>query len=276
MVNFLGIGAQKCASSWIYEVLKNSDQIKVSETKELDFFSYHFDKGYEWYHSNFDDSNAEFYGEISPSYFYNSDVPKRVYDYNPNMKIILSLRDPIERMYSNHLHEVRAENITGENTIFENGFINNPLYLEQSLYAKQLKKWLSVFERKNIFIVFQEDVKKNPQEVSDNLCEFLGIAKLPLLEVNAVNASVKNKNELLGKTLEMGGNVLRKLGMKKVLNNLKSSDLLGSIYHSNKVHISKVVAPIDPCFKNKLQHQFLEYDDELKNILDIPSLPWEE
>ena len=49
----IGIGAQKCASSWVHSVLGAHPQIAVSEPKEVDFFSYHFDRGYRWYEGHF-------------------------------------------------------------------------------------------------------------------------------------------------------------------------------------------------------------------------------
>lgn len=275
MINFLGIGAQKCASSWIYEVLKNSEQTCLSEVKELDFFSYYYDKGYEWYQSNFTNLGKSIVGEISPSYFYNSDVPRRASKYNKEMKIVLSLRDPIKRMFSNHLHEVRAGNVSGKNTIFENAFINNPLYFEQSTYSVHLKRWLSYFEMENIHVVFQEEVKSDPQRVSNNLCDFLGLDHLELQETVAVNASLQNKNKLVGSAFELGGDVLRKLKLKKVVNELKNSKLLGGVYNSNKMHISDVVAPISSQFEQELRERLQEFDDELKQLLNLEQLPWE-
>ncbi|GAB5379938.1 MAG: sulfotransferase [Aliiglaciecola sp.] len=275
MINFIGIGAQKCASSWIYEVLKNSEQVCVSQTKELDFFSYYYDRGYQWYESNFSDHSRALTGEISPSYFYNSDVPERVHTYNPETKIILSLRDPIKRMYSNHLHEVRAGNISGKNTVFENAFENNPLYLQQSQYAVHIKKWQQYFPKEKMHIVFQEDVKRDPQKVSDEMCQFFEIEPLDLVEVNVVNASVQNKNKVVGKAFELGGDVLRKLELKGALNQLKESKLVGTVYNKNKVHISELVAPMKKETRTHLQALLAPQIEELKVLLNMDALPWE-
>lgn len=275
MINFIGIGAQKCASSWIYEVLKNSNQTCLSEKKELDFFSHFFDKGYEWYESNFQANNEKIIGEVSPSYFYNSDVPRRAFEYNPNMKIVLSLRDPVKRMYSNHLHEVRAGNISGENLNFETALKNNPLYLEQSCYSIHIKKWLTYFKLENIHIVFQEEVSLAPQTVSDNLCQFLGLDKLPLIETTKINESLKNKNKFVGRFFNIGGNLFRKIGLKETLHKLKNSKVLGSIYSKNKIHISETIEPMSPQAKAHLAKLFIPYNQELKTILSIEKLPWE-
>lgn len=275
MITFIGIGVQKCASSWIYEVLKGSNQTCLSDTKELNFFSYFFDQGFEWYESNFLVNNESVVGEISPSYFYNSDTPKRVFEYNPEMKIVISLRDPIKRMYSNHLHEVRAGNVSGDNLIFENAIRNNPLYFEQSCYAVHIKKWLAYFPSENIHIVFQEDVAKSPKLVSDTLCDFLAIDRLPLIETVKVNESLLDKNRVLGKALNIGGDIFRKLGLKESVNTLKRTKLLGTLYTDNKIHISETVPHISPEYQSHLQELFVPRDQELKSLLEIKHLPWE-
>ncbi len=52
--DFIGIGAQKCASTWVYKILQDHPQVGVSTPKELDFFSYYFNYGYQWYLNLFD------------------------------------------------------------------------------------------------------------------------------------------------------------------------------------------------------------------------------
>lgn len=275
MVNFLGVGAQKCASSWVYEVLKNNDSVNVSDKKELDFFSYNFDKGYEWYESQFSEGCYLAKGEVSPSYFYNTDVPKRAFDYNPDMKIIISLRDPIKRMFSNHLHEVRAGNISEINFEFEKAFVNNPLYLEQSLYIKHIENWRRYFALEQIHFVFQEHVNKNPYFVCKQLGQFLGVDSLSHEGLPAVNASTRDKNRLLGKTFAFAGEIMRRTAMDTQLNRLKESGAISRVYKSNKVHFSELIKPISTEFTRELEKILQPYNDELKTFLRTERLPWE-
>ena len=105
--NFIGIGAQKCASTWVYKVLQDHPQAYVSEPKELNFFSYYYNHGFQWYERFFENTRDRIaVGEISPSYFNASAAPYRVCQYNSNMRVIVTLRDPVERAYSHHLWEV--------------------------------------------------------------------------------------------------------------------------------------------------------------------------
>ena len=92
---YIGIGAQKCASTWLHRILAEHPDISVPEVQELDFFSYRFDHGYQWYERCFQSAKpARARGEISPSYFGEPTVPGRVARYLPEAKILLSLRDP--------------------------------------------------------------------------------------------------------------------------------------------------------------------------------------
>ena len=172
---FVGIGAQKCASTWLYHVLQDHPEVQVSEEKELNFFSFNFDRGYQWYEHHFADAAKSVCGEISPSYFCEEGVPQRVREYRKDMKVIVSFRDPVERALSNHRHEVRLGNFHSPDNSFESGLTNNPMYVQQGRYATHLKRWLAYFPEEQIFSVLMEDIKADPLAVAQRLYEFVGV-----------------------------------------------------------------------------------------------------
>src|SRR3954453_17151561 len=160
---YVGIGAQKCASTWLHRILAEHPEIAVPADKEMDFFSYRYDHGNQWYERCFAvEGTARVRGEISPSYFCEPAVPERVARYMPDAKILLSLRDPVERALSNHRHEVREGHLTGSDLSFETGLANNPMYVEQGLYATHLKSWLRHFAQADILVVLMEDIETDP------------------------------------------------------------------------------------------------------------------
>ncbi|MEO0913269.1 MAG: sulfotransferase, partial [Pseudomonadota bacterium] len=106
----IGIGAQKCASSWAHTALGAHPDITGSDPKEIDYFSYYFDRGHAWYEAHFPEGTAHRF-EISPSYFHDPRAPERLAAYAPEAKILVLLRDPVERAFSNHLHEVAKGHI---------------------------------------------------------------------------------------------------------------------------------------------------------------------
>lgn len=179
-VNFIGIGGQKCASTWIYDILEGHPQVCLSSGKELDFFSNYWDRGFSWYLNKFDKRkihSALAIGEVSPSYLSDTDAPKRAAQYNPDMRIILTLRNPLDRAYSNHKHNIRQGFVSdNDNLSFEAELDKNPTYVEHGFYGQHLSNWLQSFPSNQIFIVFFEEIVSNPTEVACSLYRFLGLS----------------------------------------------------------------------------------------------------
>lgn len=175
-LTFIGIGAQKCASSWLYDILADHPEAALSEKKELDFFSYCYERGYGWYERQFPDKpGAKAVGEISPSYFNEASVPERARLYSPDLRILLSLRDPVERALSQHRHLIRIGMVAGPDYRFETALADNPSYIDQGRYATHLSRWLASFPEKQVLVVLMEDIRKNPEETARKVYEFLGI-----------------------------------------------------------------------------------------------------
>ncbi len=174
---FIGIGAQKCASSWLYDILADHPEAALSAKKELDFFSYRYEQGYAWYEQQFPAKpDAKAIGEISPSYFNEASIPERAKLYSRDLRILLSLRDPVERALSQHRHQIRVGAIAGPDFSFEKALADNPSYVEQGRYATHLSRWLANFPKNQIHVVLMEDIKKNPEETARKVYEFLSIS----------------------------------------------------------------------------------------------------
>ncbi|HEX5788457.1 MAG TPA: sulfotransferase domain-containing protein, partial [Woeseiaceae bacterium] len=116
---------------------------------------------------------------ISPSYLHSPGAPERVAQYNPRMRIILIVREPVARAISNHKHEVRIGHFQGDDLSFEAGLANNPSYVEQGRYAKHLRHWLAVFPREAVLVLDFDAVVGDPEGVMRSVCRFLGIGELP-------------------------------------------------------------------------------------------------
>jgi len=178
--SFIGIGAQKCATTWLYDLLDMHPEVGLSHLKEIHFFSQYFGYGLQWYQSHFADVDPQssVIGEFSTSYFCDHESPRRIKQCYPDAKLILMLRDPIKRLQSNHKHEIRVGHLTGPDFSIEAGIKNNPTYVEQGLYATHLERWLEYFDRDQIHIVFFDQLKSDPGAVETQLYEFLQIDAL--------------------------------------------------------------------------------------------------
>jgi len=274
---FLGVGAQKCASTWVHRILDGHPKVSVSDPKELDFFSCYFDRGYGWYEQFFAGAgDAIAVGETSPSYFYNEAAIERACAYNPAFKILVCLRDPIERMYSNHLHEVRKGHIAGVDLSFEAGMALNPMYFHQSLYARHLKKWLAAFGAENVLVLLQEDIARDPRAEAARVCAFLGIDADFDSEFfdRRANENVVYRSPAIGAVYGAIGGAARAVGMGGVIRWAKKTDGVSSIWSAAKENLRERVAPMRPETIAALRADLADDMSALAALLSRADLPW--
>jgi hypothetical protein len=274
---YVGIGAQKCASTWLHRILAEHPQVAVPQVKEVDFFSYHYDRGYQWYERQFArTAAAAARGEISPSYFCEPAVPERVARYVPDAKILLSLRDPVQRALSNHRHEVRVGHLTGEDLKFETGLANNPMYVEQGRYATHLKNWLRHFPRERILVVLMEDVEAEPLAVSQTVYRFLGVdeAHVPSGLTERVNPSFASRSALLAGVKNAAYSMTRLPGLNLLWNAAANAGLRSLYRGVNRVPSSAVIPrPSDETLRG-LRQEFEPEIRELESMLGRSLAAW--
>jgi len=216
LVNFLLVGAQKSGTTTLHAYLQEHLEIKMSSKKEVHFFNKddYFKKNmpdYTYYHSFFDVSGADkyLYGEATPAYMYCRDAPRRIWQYNPNMKIIVILRNPIDRAYSHWNMEVSrgAETLGFEDALKqEEKRCREALpaqhyvysYLDRGSYSSQIRELWRFFKREHVLILKYEQLKNDPESVLIKTFNFLGVNGLPsksfLLEEKILHrASYKEK-----------------------------------------------------------------------------------
>lgn len=272
---FIGIGAQKAASTWLYGVLQQCPDLRVSNDKEVDFFSYYFDRGYEWYERSFAGAqSATHRGDISPSYLIHPSAPARAAQYNPQMQIFVVLRDPVDRAFSNHLHEARKGHISGQNLSFETALENNPLYRDQGRYAHHLARWYEHFPKEQIHVMFQEDIHEDRAGSARQVTDALGLAPLEdFLDLRA-NESVKYRNAALGETLWKIGNFARRNGLGKVAEVAKSLPGVRHMRQANRESMRDVVETMRPETAKALTAFYQDDVAALEALLDRP-VPWQ-
>ena len=201
MIDFIGIGAQKSATSWIYSQLKKHKDICIP-VKELHFFSrkrYEI-KGIDWYENKFHMCKNTMKGEFSTSYLNTKGVAKKISDNYPNIKIIVSLRDPVKRAFSNYLNDIMSGDVSKELS-FEEAIMSHPEYLEQGFYYEQIRQYLKYFKKENIHIILFENIKKNPQIVLEDLFKFLNVVQYKEEDLCKKNVSRIPKNASLERVM---------------------------------------------------------------------------
>jgi hypothetical protein len=268
---FIGIGAQKCASSWLYDILADHPETALSSTKELDFFSYHYESGYAWYEQLFaDKQGVKAIGEISPSYFHEASVPERVKLYNPSMRILVSLREPAERALSQHRHSVRIGVIPGPDYSFESGLADNPSYIDQGRYATHLAHWLAHFPDNQIYVVLMDDIKKDPEETARKVYEFLGISanhqSSALYEKS--NPSYVVRSKAMDSTIRYIRKSVRNIGLGSLWQALGNSGLRKIYRQINRTKSEAVIPPVAPDTIKNLRQLYAEEISKLEKIIN--------
>lgn len=180
--DFIGIGPPRTATTWLHEALAGHVGLP-SGVKETDFFVYKYEKGLEWYAAHFADCALDRpIGEFSPNYFIGAQPRERIARDIPGCKILCTLRDPVQRIYSHYRKMREGAYFTGT---FEACLENRPDILEWSKYATYLSAWRQFFGTSNVIVFFQEDLKTNPQNFLNQATDFIGISRIQVADSNA-------------------------------------------------------------------------------------------
>lgn len=179
---FVGIGAPKCATTWLYQCLREHPEVFMSAVKEVDFFKAGSIEGrlpeYEAHFAGAEGARAV--GEISVRYFTSPPAPERIAATLPGVRLIAALRNPVEQVYSHYWH-LRRQNFhvwppvdlprTFEEALdrFEDVLIGN------AMYHRQLERWLAHFDLSRLLIVLHDDVVARPHETLARVYEFVGV-----------------------------------------------------------------------------------------------------
>lgn len=270
---FIGVGVQKCASTWLYDILSDHPEARVSSKKEMDFFSYHYGRGYQWYERHFAPDFGDFlYGDISPSYFIDPAVPERLARYAPDAKVLVSLRDPVERAVSNHRHEVRLGNFSGGDLSFEAGLANNPLYLEQSRFGRHLTRWLESVPRSRLLVVFQEDIDQRPREVAQEVYRFLEIDAGHVSQAVETRSNVSHtyRNDGIEAVRKAARNAFRRLGVDGLWQAAQRAGLQRFYRRLNRQPPSAKIPPVAAATVRELREALA---DDIRLVEDITGRP---
>ena len=216
-VDFFIVGAPKSGTTSLYHYLSEHPQVEMSSQKEPDYFSdkaiheqgMYYNKNrvntLDKYESLFVQKESVVYGEASVSYLFYENVAEDIKKYNPNAKIIIMLRDPIERAFSHYLMDYRLglisdsfENVLAKISKHKNAHLFYQQYIEVSKYAKQIQRYLDFFKKENILFIDYEDFKKNVSKTVDQVYNFLNISTEFVADINTKhNTFIMPKNKII-------------------------------------------------------------------------------
>lgn len=206
--DFLVIGTARGGSTSLYDILSRHPDVIPARKKELRFLSLSYGRGLLWYRSNFPilkRLRRKITGEASPDYLEHPLSPKRAFEILPDVKIVVLLRNPIDRAFS-HYHWVRnkgdesldfgdaVENedkrLASEMDIVMRGGYSwehqRHAYLREGRYAEQLERWFHYYDRERMLIIKSEDYFADPQAECEKVFRFLGIGEFDTRQITNV------------------------------------------------------------------------------------------
>ncbi|QQR64909.1 sulfotransferase [Candidatus Kaiserbacteria bacterium] len=219
MIDFIGIGAQRSGTSWVYACLYEHPEICIP-IKEIHFFSRpRYEKGIAWYENNFAKCDAgKKCGEFSTSYLYSDITATRIHEHYPDIKIIAILRNPIDRALSQYGNAIKGGEIP-ESMPFTEYYTTEKSVLEQGLYAKQLAPYYEHFDPSQMLVLIYEDNKNDPEAFIKKIYAFLGVSTdfVPSMLHESINVTRVPKNIALEKNMHLFSEFLRKSGLDRLV-----------------------------------------------------------
>jgi hypothetical protein len=223
--DFVVIGAQKCGTGFFYNLLTQHPDVERAAVKEVHYFDQqeNFSKGIEWYRRCFpspvwEDGRRSITGEASPSYLINRYAPERLAGAVPEARLIVLLRNPVDRAYSHYhmavrngnelksfeevVEEERARLLEEEDEPSRPAAANSSdpggthaslhPYLRRGIYVDQLLRWRKFFDEEQMLILKSKDLFERTQESLGLVLEYLG---LPYWEPTIPSHKAKHRYE---------------------------------------------------------------------------------
>lgn len=183
LVDFMLIGAQKCGTTSLAAQLAEHPAICFCREKEPGYFHQTPDwrANLDAYHSLYAPQPGQICGEASTFYTFLPEFPdthERLFEYNPDLKLIYIVRQPVERVLSHLTHNLvrNLDTRPPDEAVFA-----NPEYVNRSRYGVQLRPYLELFERDQLLLLVFEEYIQNQVETLVKVAEFLGIDPQPFV-----------------------------------------------------------------------------------------------
>jgi len=184
--NFLIIGAQRSATTFVHKCLEDHPNIFMPP-KEKAFFEnpYYFQKDFNEFEKLFENVSQKAIGIKRPNYLGKIECPERIYQYIPNAKLIVILRNPVERAVSAYFHQMKSGFIPIKpvekgllsviNRRYDKMYPRSKEIIEFGLYHQHLMRYLSYFKKDQIFVILYSDIKAHPLKSIQNIYRFLKV-----------------------------------------------------------------------------------------------------
>ncbi len=269
--DFIVVGPPRTGTTWLDRVLRGHVGLPA-EVKETQFFVWNFELGIQWYGKFFRHCDpAKLVGEIAPTYFDKHYARERIAAVIPSCKIVCSLRDPVERLYSQYKTWHRSGLVRGP---FDYDLLRRKLGADGG-YAFNVKAWQEVCGVENVLVQLYEDLKSSGQSYIDVLCSFIGVPRIDLAKTESggrkVNPSEQSPRSLalarFGEGLRTWATRHPRLGLAR---HLEAETPLWRLFFAG----GPDYPPLDSEIEKNLRHRLIPEFEELEQLLDRDLTVW--
>lgn len=217
-LDFLAIGPQRTASTWLDQCLRAHPDLSLPKSsKETFYWDRHNDFPLSWYWSHFGEATPEqMIGEVGSTYFHAEGLPEKIQAHNPACKIIITLRNPIERTTSLKRHLTRIGGLNGER--WEDAFETYPEEFGADFYRKNLTRWTDVFPKEHVLVLLTDDIKTDPVNTIARIAKALGIEPHEFGSANEqINVGADAKNPKLNRLVYGALRLMRRYRLHSIV-----------------------------------------------------------
>lgn len=201
--SFVIAGAQKSGTTTLHQMLQQHPRVFMSRPKELHFFDRNWDRGIDWYTSHFEARKPRHrqWGESTPTYLYDDRTRQRLIDSLPDSRVVIILRNPIDRAYSHYWHSRRkarepvatfeeALALENERLATDNlGQRKRFSYVDRGHYIDQLVPLHQAFGPEGLHVMLLEDLVADRTSALVGLFAFLGLPVEPAGQIQGRTAN---------------------------------------------------------------------------------------
>lgn len=216
--DFIVAGVQKGGTTFLYQEMLRHPEIRGSLTKEVHFFDGNFDKGVDWYSGMFSRSSSNgpvIRGEASPAYIFHPAAVRRIAETLPDPRLIIVVRDPVQRAMSHYKHERRLgyepsatfeealeleeSRVAEEFDRLSDGSLGSSFavghysYTRRGLYADQLERAVALIGRDRLLVLISEEMFADPVAATSAALGFVGATPQPITGVGANDMSFESE-----------------------------------------------------------------------------------
>lgn len=268
--DFIFVGASKSGSSWLHNYFARHPDIFVPTAKDIYFFKDYYDKGTDWYEAFFNPApSGQVAGEICHDYLHNPEAIARIAADYPDVKLICSLRQPVDRAISTYLYAAR-HGLVGPD--LKTHVETHRGMFSEGCYADDLDHVYAHFPREQVLVFLYDDLLADPQALARRITEFLGVPYFDYDKINEkVRAASKARSPAVNKFGKKVAKQLRSLGLHNMLGVLKNSTTVQNLLYK-KISVNNTDYYRD--LPADVIDRYLDNISRLEQMLDRPLHGW--